>query len=168
MIAATSEPASGSVIAIAPIFSPAIAGTSQRSRWSSVPKCASAGVAMSVCTEIAIGIARRAAPGELLDEHEPGREVAVAAAEPRGVVEAEEAELAATAEQRVGEAAGPLPLVDVRADLGVDEAAHRRPQLLVLGGEDRVGRAHARLPWAGRSRAGSSSWFYAATPDAAA
>ena len=30
---------------------------SQRSRWSSVPKWASAGVAMSVCTEIAIGIA---------------------------------------------------------------------------------------------------------------
>ncbi len=56
-IAATSEPASGSVIAIAPIFVPAIAGRSQRSRWSSVPNSPSAGVAMCVCTEIAIGMA---------------------------------------------------------------------------------------------------------------
>ena len=88
----------------------------------------------------------RAAAGQLLDEHEAGREVAVAAAEARGVVEAEEAELAAAAEQRVGEAAGPLPLVDVGAHLGVDEAAHRRPQLLVLGGEDGVAGAHRGAP----------------------
>src|SRR6516225_9812003 len=103
-IAATSEPASGSVIAIAPIFSPAIAGTSHRSRCSSVPKCARAGVAMCDCTEIAIGIA-------------------VAAAEPRGVVQAEETQLAAPPEQRIGELARALPLVDVRPDLRVDEAA---------------------------------------------
>ena len=90
----------------------------------------------------------RAAPGELLDEHEAGGQVAVAPAEARRVVEAEEAELSATAEQRVGEVAGPLPLVDVRAHLGVDEAAHRGPQLLVLGGEDRVAGAH-RLDLAG-------------------
>jgi len=42
-------------VAIAPIFVPSIAGRSQRSRWSSVPNSASAGVAMSVCTPIAIG-----------------------------------------------------------------------------------------------------------------
>ena len=68
-----------------------------------------------------------AAPGQLLDEEEARGEVAVGAAPGGGVVEAEEAELAAPAEHRVGEEAGRLPLVDVRADLRVHVAAHARP-----------------------------------------
>src|SRR3954452_4625645 len=43
---ATSEPASGSVIASAPIFSPLMPGTSQRCFWSSVPNFQIGGVAM--------------------------------------------------------------------------------------------------------------------------
>ena len=80
----------------------------------------------------------RSAPGELLHEHEARREVAVAAPEPGGIVEAEEAELPAPAEQRIREVAGPLPRVDVRAHLGVDEAADDGSQLVVLGREDGV------------------------------
>ena len=53
-------------------------------------------------------------------------------------METQEAELPATTEQRVREVAGPLPRVDVRAHLGVDEAAHDGPQLVVLGREDGV------------------------------
>ena len=132
-------------MAIAPIFSPAIAGTSQRSRWSSVPKCASAGVAMSRLHRDRHRDRGRAAAGELFHEHDPGREVAVAAAEAFGIVEAEEPELAATAEQRVGEPAGPFPFVHVGADFGVDESAHRGPELFVLGGEDGVARGHSVL-----------------------
>ena len=45
-IEATSEPASGSVIASAAIFSPRIAGASQRACCASVPNVASGGVAI--------------------------------------------------------------------------------------------------------------------------
>ena len=48
-MAATSEPVSGSVIASAAIFSPRIAGASQRSRCASVPNVASGGVAIPMC-----------------------------------------------------------------------------------------------------------------------
>ena len=44
--AATSEPAPGSVIPSAPIFSPAIPGTSQRCFCSSVPKLKIGGIAI--------------------------------------------------------------------------------------------------------------------------
>jgi hypothetical protein len=46
---ATSEPAPGSVIPSAPIFSPAMPGTSQRSRCSSVPKLKIGGRAIEAC-----------------------------------------------------------------------------------------------------------------------
>ena len=137
-IAATSDPASGSVIAIAPILVPAIAGRSQRSRWSSVPNSASAGVAMSDCTEIAIGIAPAPHRASSSTKTMPGREVAVAATPTRRIVEAEEPELAAAPKECIGKASRRLPLLDVRAHLGVDEAPHRGPQFLVLGREDRV------------------------------
>ncbi len=97
---------------------------------------------MSVCTPIAIGIAPGTAPGELLDEHDAGREIATAAAPARRVVEPEESKLAASPEQRVGKRAGSLPLLDVGPHLGVDEAANRGTQLVVLGRED--GMAHHR------------------------
>ena len=48
-MAATSEPVSGSVIASAAIFSPRIAGASQRACWASVPNVASGGVAIPMC-----------------------------------------------------------------------------------------------------------------------
>ena len=62
-------------------------------------------------------------------------EVAVAATEPRGVVQSEEPELTAPPEQRVGKRTRLLPRVHVRADLGVDEPAHEAAQLVVVGGE---------------------------------
>ena len=55
-----------------------------------------------------------------------------------GVVQTEEAQLAATPEDRVGEEPCCLPLVDVGTHLGVHVATHARPQLLVLLAEDRV------------------------------
>ena len=94
---------------------------------------------MWVCTEIAIGIAAAAAAGELLDEDETGGQVAAGPAPALGVVEAEEPELAAAPEDVVGEEPGVLPLVDVGPQLLVDVAADRLAQLVVLGGEDRVG-----------------------------
>ena len=48
-IDATSEPASGSVIASAAIFSPRIAGASQRRFCSSVPNFHTGGVAIPTC-----------------------------------------------------------------------------------------------------------------------
>ena len=54
-IAATSEPAPGSETPTHTTWSPEIAGTRNSRRSSSEPKRASAGVAMSVCTPIAIG-----------------------------------------------------------------------------------------------------------------
>ena len=57
---ATSEPAPGSETPMQPTASPLIAGARNSRRNSSVPKRASAGVAMSVCTPIAIGIAPQA------------------------------------------------------------------------------------------------------------
>ncbi len=50
LIAATSEPASGSVIPRQRIFSPAIAGTTHSCFCSSVPNARIGGIAMSVCT----------------------------------------------------------------------------------------------------------------------
>ena len=84
----------------------------------------------------------RAAAGQLLDEDEPGGEVAAAAAPAGREVQAEEAELAAAAEDVVGKVPGVFPLDDVRSHLGVDEPPDRCPQLLVLGREDRM--AHHR------------------------
>ena len=49
---ATSEPASGSVMPSAAIFSPRIAGTSQRCFCSSVPNFQIGGVAMPMCAPI--------------------------------------------------------------------------------------------------------------------
>ena len=55
LIAATSEPAPGSDTPMQATASPAIAGMRNSERTSSEPNRASAGVAMSVCTPIAIG-----------------------------------------------------------------------------------------------------------------
>ena len=52
LIAATSEPASGSVIPRQRIFSPAIAGTSHWRFCSSVPNAKIGGIAIPVCTAI--------------------------------------------------------------------------------------------------------------------
>ncbi len=53
--AATSEPPPTSLTAIAVTISPAMAGTRNSRRSSSLPQRARAGVAMSVCTPSAIG-----------------------------------------------------------------------------------------------------------------
>ena len=90
-----------------------------------------------------------AAPGQLLDEDEAGGEVAARAAPALGEVEAEEAELAAAAEDVVREETGVLPLVDVRSKLLVDEATDGVAQLVVLLGVDRVA---AQGPHSGVSR----------------
>ena len=52
---ATSEPAPGSETPMQPTASPVIAGTRNSRHSASLPKRASAGVHMSVCTPIAIG-----------------------------------------------------------------------------------------------------------------
>ena len=55
LIEATSEPAPGSETPMQATASPEIAGARNSRRTSSEPNRASAGVAMSVCTPIAIG-----------------------------------------------------------------------------------------------------------------
>ena len=52
---ATSLPAPGSLTPMQATMSPAIAGARNSRRSSSLPKRASAGVAMSVCTPMAMG-----------------------------------------------------------------------------------------------------------------
>ena len=143
-IAATSEPASGSVIAIAPIFSPAIAGRSHRSR------CV-VGAELRECGRRHVGLHRdrhrdRGGAGarEFFDEDDAGGQVPVSTAPLGGIVQAEEAEFAAAPEEIVGESPGRLPFVDVRPDLGLDEPAHRRPERVVLGAEDRMRRGHGK------------------------
>ena len=54
---ATSEPAPGSLTPMAATSSPATVGVSHSARSSSEPYRASAGVAMSVCTPMAMGSA---------------------------------------------------------------------------------------------------------------
>ena len=113
--AATSEPASGSVIAIAPIFSPAIAGPEV-----ALPELVGAELGERGGAHVGLhadGHRDRpaAAVPELLHEDETAGEVAAGAAPALVVVEAEEPELAAAAEHVVGEVAGVLPLVDERA-----------------------------------------------------
>ena len=124
---ATSEPASGSVIAIAAIFVPAIAGRRYRSRLL-------VGAELGERGRGHVGLHRhrhrdRAAAGlrELLDEHDLGREVAAAPAPALGVVEPEEPELAGPTEDVVGERARVFPLVDVRRELGSRPSGPRRP-----------------------------------------
>ena len=68
----------------------------------------------------------------------------VATAPLGGIVQAEETQLPAAAEKVVREAPGGFPLVDVGPDLGLDEAAHRRPERVVLGGEDRMRGRHGK------------------------
>ena len=98
---------------------------------------------------------------ELFDEHDLGGEVTARATPLLGVVQAEEPELARASEHVVGEEALVLPLVDVRAQLGVDEAAHGEAELVVVGREDRVHRTHrlidCRVLWRGRSWSVASS-----------
>ena len=141
---ATSEPAPGSVIPSAPIFSPAIPGTSQRCFCSSVPKLKIGGIAIEVWALRPGGDAARAAgAGQLLD---PDRVVQVGAALAAVLLrelEPEEAELGAARVELAGEFPRLLPLVDVRRDLLDDEAPDRLPQLLVLLAEGRQGGADA-------------------------
>ena len=107
---------------------------------------------MWVCTEIAIGSPPQPQRASSSTKTRPDGEVAAGPAPALGVVQPEEPELAAAAEHVVGEVSGFLPLVDVGPQLLVDEAAHRLAQLVVLGGEDRVGGhgAHSGLSARGR------------------
>ena len=93
---------------------------------------------MWVWTEIAIGTPPQPQRASSSTKTRPGGQVAAGAAPALGVVEPEEPELAAAAEDVVGEEAGVLPLVDVGPQLLVDVPADRVAQLVVLLGVDRV------------------------------
>ena len=80
---------------------------------------------MWVWTAIAIGIEPAPQRPSSSMKSEAGGEVAVGTAPRGGVVEPEKPELAAPAEDGVGEVARRLPLVDVRPELGVHESPHR-------------------------------------------
>src|SRR4051812_126579 len=153
---ATSEPASGSVIASAAIFSPRTAGASQRSRCASVPNDASGGgggpqwapppapgpppppparpPGGPAAGAPAGGEPARAAARDLLGEPGVGDPVGVLA-----VLEPQPPALRELAEHRVREAARRLPLRRARAQLALDERAHLRAQRLVPLGERRDG-----------------------------
>ena len=107
---ATSEPAPGSVIPSAPILSPLIPGTSQRCFCSSVPNFQIGGVAISEwAPSPAATPPPRARARQLLDPDRVVDVVAALAAVLLGVLEAEEAELAAAREQLVAGTRAPPP-----------------------------------------------------------
>ena len=81
----------------------------------------------------------RADSRELLDEHRLVQVVAALAAVLRRVLQAEQALRRELREDLVREPAVLLPLLRVRRQLAVEEAADRRAQLLVLGGEGGIG-----------------------------
>ena len=117
-------------------YLPAIEGARNSSRTSSVPKRARAGVAISVCTAIAIGMAPQLMwPKRLAKDGGVGI-VEAEAAEFLGLGDAEEARLSHLAEHVVGgEGRVFFPFVDVRVDLRFDETDERAAQFFVLGGE---------------------------------
>src|SRR5581483_11586370 len=86
-----------------------------------------------------------AGPGELLDPDRVVEQVAALPAVALRKLEPQEAELAAALEQLPRELASLLPPVDVRGDLGGDEAADALAQLLVLLGERGQDRARPRV-----------------------
>ena len=138
-MAATSEPVSGSVIASAAIFSPRIAGASQRSRCASVPNVASGGVAIPTCAPMPADSPPEPARGELLAQHRVGHPVGVGP-----VLQPEPAALGQLREHLVRERARRLPLRRVRPQLALHERPHLHPQRLVRLGERRD-RPHSRL-----------------------
>ncbi len=87
----------------------------------------------------------RPAMRQLLDEHDLGGKVAAGSAPTLGVVQPEEAQLAATPEDPVGEVARRFPLVDRRRQLLVDEPSDGCAQLVVLGREDRARNVHTPI-----------------------
>ena len=89
--------------------------------------------------------ARHPGGGDLLGPDRVVELVAALAAEPLGVLEAEEAELGGAVEELARELAPLLPLVLEGDDLGLDPAADRRPQLLVLVLERGLQRARAAV-----------------------
>ena len=154
---ATSEPAPGSVIPSAPIFSPAIPGTSQRCFCSSRAEVEDRrhrdrGVGVEPGGDAA-GAARA---GQLLDPDRVVQVGAALAAVGLGELQPEEAELGAALVELAGEFARRLPLVDVGRDLLLDEAADRLAQLLVLLAEGRQGRPRAAVLDHGHRREASA------------
>ena len=131
----------------AQICSPLIAGTRKRWCCSSVPNLKIGGVAIAAWAPspaatppLPPGARQLLGPDRVVDV------VAALAAELLGVLEAEEAELAAALVQLARELARLLPLVDVGGDLLADEAPHRLAELLVLLGERRQQGALAACP----------------------
>jgi len=109
---ATSEPASGSVMAIEAICSPRMAGL--HGDGHSQPSGAS--------------------PRQLLGEHQRREVVAALAAVLRWVAQAQKTELPEALEDRVREGLF-LPLIEVRLDFLFEEPADVQPELLVSVGE---------------------------------
>ena len=132
-IEATSEPAPGSVIPSAAIFSPAIAGRRKRSCCSAVPKLKTGGVAMPVWAP-----SPAPTPPQIPAAASSSAQTASWSQSPPWppsslrVLEAEEAELGGAVEELARELAALLPLALLGDDLALDPAADRRAQLLVL------------------------------------
>ena len=120
---ATSEPASGSVIASAPIFSPRIAGASQRSCCSGVPNFAIGGVAMLVCAPIPA-----ASPPDALRASSSANTASATQSASGPYFRPSQPRAAELPEHRVREPARGLPLVRVRAQLGLDEGPDLGPE----------------------------------------
>src|SRR5262249_30715331 len=125
---ATSEPASGSVMPRHRTFVPWIAGTSHSCFCSSVPNLTIGGIAMSVLAARPQARPATARVDDLLGEHDRREVVAALAAVLGRLVEAQEAELAHSREDPVGERLA-LPLLCVGRQLLDDEAVDRVAQL---------------------------------------
>src|SRR5215471_1041983 len=98
---ARSEPASGSVMAMAAIASPVIAGARNRRFCSSVPKRATGGVAISVCTATAMPRPPQCARHLFRQDH--GREIVAPLTAILGrITQTKEAQLSEPLHHRVG------------------------------------------------------------------
>jgi hypothetical protein len=132
LIAATSEPASGSLIPRQKIFSPEMAGTRYLRFCSSEPNLNTGGTAMSVCTATAI-----ASPPEshrvIFGQDDIAEVVAPTAAVLLRLRQSEKAQLPHPLEYVVGETPFPLPFGRVRRELRFDERSDAGSQLIMLG-----------------------------------
>jgi hypothetical protein len=115
---ATSLPAAGSLTPMQPTMSPAMAGTRNSRRNSSLPKRASAGVHMSVCTPMAIGTPPQFDVAQRLGHRHGIRIVEARAAKASGLVRPSKPRLPKLLEHLMGgEDLGRFPFIDVGVDL---------------------------------------------------
>src|SRR5438128_1453524 len=141
----TSDPASGSVTAIAVMVRPAMMSGRYRALCSAEPKLAMCTEAISAWTSAVTATPPKVERPSSSASHHRGKRVEFAAAVFRRIADAEESQLAHLAQRLARHEVLILPRVRERLDLGVDETPDLPPQQLVLLAEIRRGERRYRL-----------------------